>query len=227
MLSARCFVLDAAKGTTRIMSVSSGDELSSLSGLAQADIEKVIEIACELRRTQADRLSFTDVRDVGLQVGLKPALIEEAVRTLVARRQAREMLRRRLRRWAVFLVLGLLVCGVFGVGCLTVWADQVRAQHTMVLRSASQVSNVLARQKFVRSRYQSRPSDQERDAMLDGAENRVRIEMRRYDDMVERYNSLLAKAHLRLGAFWVDLPASMPLSNQREDWIHVRDQLSP
>ena len=112
-----------------------------------------------------------DVRDVGLQVG-QTALIEERFgHWLPAVR--REMLGRRLRRWAVFLVLGLLVCGVFGVGCLTVWADQFAPAYqcfALLPKSAT-----CWRDKSSFGLGVNLASDQEQDAMLDGAENRVQL----------------------------------------------------
>ena len=53
----------------------------------------------------------------------------------------------------------------------------------------AQVRNVLERQVAVHERYQGRPSTVDSEAEISGAENRVRVERRRYDEAASEYNA--------------------------------------
>ena len=77
---------------------------------------------------------------------------------------------------------------------------------------------MLERQVTVQKRYENQPLTTAREAELAGAENRVHIERKRYDEAASEYNT---SASTFPGSLWVTLfglPERVELSGEIEDW---------
>ena len=86
-------------------------------------------------------------------------------------------------------------------------------QLTEVDKSKAQLSNVMERQDAVRKRLANAKASRSKDAELAGAENRVRIQRKRYDEGASEYNRM---AKGLLNGIWCTvfrLPSAVPLSN--------------
>ena len=171
------------------------------------DVDDVIGVAAELAQVEEDQISVAEVEDVARQLDIPDHHVRPAVEELKRQRtEARQASRVKRVMTAVVVVLPML------------WGLTLRAslskRNAHVIQANSQWRNVVERQVAVRARYDKAPASPERDAELDGAENRVRIERRRYDDAATDYNiaakGLMAKVVLSL----TDLPARSPLSDE-------------
>ncbi|WP_437909748.1 hypothetical protein WME95_18830 [Sorangium sp. So ce327] len=182
------------------------------------DVDEVIALAARLAEADKDRLRIEDLERVGAELEIPPHHVRRAVEELAARRQReaarRDAARRRLR-WAgaalsaIALVLGGLLLSARAS------LEQGRAE---VERRRAQVENVVERRERTRARHEGAAPSPERDAELAGADNRVSIERRRYDEDASAYNALAAGLSAQLAARLFGLPARVPLSNEIDTW---------
>lgn len=193
------------------------------------DVDEVIGLAAELKEQAADRLTTTDLEEIGQELDIEPTYVRKAVGALLARRATQEheaereaaiAAREQARRRRLSVQVGIAVASLVFVLFAVVYAKQssLREARAVVDQKAAQVDNVIERQVVVNARYENVPPGAERDAMLDGAENRVRIERRRYDEAAAAYNAQAGGPIARIAAGLFGLPARMPLSNEVERW---------
>lgn len=186
------------------------------SGLKARDLDDVIELATRRAEARQDELSRAELERIAAELDISPAEVEAAVSELKRRRAAEKaaagarlagdtLRRKRLTR------IGLAVGGV--VLLLALWTPfSLGGKLSEVERRRSQVHNVVERQAAVQARLGDRAPTREIDAELAGAENRVRIEQRHYDEAAAAYNRAAGgfPALLFRGIF--GYPATVPLS---------------
>lgn len=85
--------------------------------------------------------------------------------------------------------------------------------HAAVAQAKSQLISVRERRAQVVARFEQAPESEGRDAELSGAENRVRVEMKHYDDAAAEYNAAVENAWSRFCAKLAKLPDHAELSN--------------
>lgn len=130
---------------------------------------------------------------------------EERVRDeLVARR-------RRAVHWASAAAAVFLLA--FGV----VTFRDLAPAHAEVQRAAAQLRNVRDRRADVQRRLAEMSDMQLREAAIEGADNRVRVERSRYDGAAAAYNAVARSPWARLIALLGGMPARAPLSDEG-DW---------
>lgn len=182
------------------------------------DVDDVIGIAAEMMDADAERLSAEELREVAADLAIPEEYLAPAVDELRRRRQAlldAEAARRKTRSrvlWGVGAAAGLVVIWV-----LASWFG-LRGDLAEIDRQRSQVVNVLERQQATTARWQAAADGPDRHAELDGAEARVRVERRRYDDLAAGYNASAAgfPGVLAVGLF--GLPEAVPLSREVATW---------
>ncbi len=193
------------------------------------DVDDVIGLAAELKQQASDRLTSSDLEDIGRELDIEPIYVRKAVEALLARQAqqekdaderakaaARTTALRKRRLMQVAIALGSLFFVLFvGIYSKQSSLSDAKAQ---VDQKAAQVDNVMERQATVKARYQGASPGPERDAMLDGAENRVRIERKRYDEAAAAYNAEAGGVLAGLAAGLFGLPERVPLSNEVERW---------
>ncbi|MCA9632659.1 MAG: TPM domain-containing protein [Myxococcales bacterium] len=148
-------------------------------------------------------------------------VINPRAQALLRKRRARERRAERARVarlkqagvWAT-VVTTLVLLALLG-GSLSK-RSELQALRSDVDRAHAQVDNVRERQREVRKRYADRADSAARDAELDGAENRVRIERARYDQAAQRYNEVAGSSFGGLAARIWGLPSHAVLSNEAE-----------
>lgn len=185
------------------------------------DVDDVIEIATDIaEREQKEkaRMTVDDVVDIGEQLGIEKDDVEEAVdelRLREAREAQRKMRRRKYLTYAsgvaAALALSLIFMGLIGRSKL----HSVRAE---VDQQRAQVRLVIDRQANVVARLADQPASRDKDAELAGAENRVAIEKRRYDQAAARYNNAARSITGAWGARFFGLDKKVPLSPEVTEW---------
>ncbi|WP_433932710.1 hypothetical protein AB3662_00940 [Sorangium cellulosum] len=182
------------------------------------DVDEVIALAARLAEADKDRLRIEDLERVGAELEIPPHHVRRAVEELAARRQreaAQKLATRRRLRWAgaSLAALALMLGGITLLARASL--EQARAE---VQRRRAQVENVVERRERTRARHEGAAPSPERDAELAGADNRVSIERRRYDEDASAYNALASGLSEQLAARLFRLPARVPLSNEIDAW---------
>lgn len=186
--------------------------------IARDDVDDVVGVASELAEAEQARVRIADMKEIAADLAIDPKHVEPAIETLAERR--RQEVRREAqaaaarRTWlarggaAVAVVLGLTVgCGLWTRSALAPrWVEVERAR--------SQVETVVARRAEVESIWRDRAAGIDRDAELAGAENRVGVERRRYDDSAADYNTAAASLPHAWLCGLVGVPCRAPLASE-------------
>jgi hypothetical protein len=195
--------------------------------IAYEDVDELISTATRLMQKDAapDTLTVEDLRQIGQELDIPAEYVDRARAVLEERRQreaqAREGAERRARARRSALIRGAWMAAAVG-GVLVLGAVPVRnglqGSLAEVTRQRAQVHNVVERRERVQERYATSTPGPERDAQLSGADNRVSVEQRRYDELATNYN----RSASSFPSSWVvrltGLPASVPLSNEVSSW---------
>lgn len=195
-------------------------EASSKEVIPIDDVDDIIGIASELAEQDDQALTLAEVEEVAEELDVPEEFVEEAVEELKIRREAAAILEkartektRRVKKQvliaAVLIVAASLLLAISGQANL-------KAKLALVEQAQSQIENVVARQDAVIEQWGERTNSSERDAELSGAENRVRIEQRRYDEAAAEYNASAGSLFGRLWSGIFGLPGQVPLSNEFE-----------
>lgn len=199
--------------------------------VAYEDVDDLISTATRLMQKDAapETLTPEDVQRIGQELDIPPEYIERAREELSRRREQEEAARReaeaadkarreRLRarvRLGGMAAAGLAV--VLGLFTLSVH-NGLNGTLQDVTRQRAQVRNVLDRQEAVQSRYATSAPGPERDAQLSGAENRVAVEKRRYDQAATEYNASASSFPQSMVVGLTGLPRAVPLSTEVSTW---------
>jgi hypothetical protein len=186
------------------------------------DVDEIIEIAARMKDADADRLSPEDLEAVALELGIEPQYVARAVKALQERRddaQRAAQARRQRQRLAALVGAAMLAALLVAFGGAALLGRQgLTERHNALQARRAQVHNVAERQDKVEARLHGLPLTPDREAELIGAENRVRVEARRYDEAATDYNNYATSALGALGALLTDLPDAAPLSPEIQQW---------
>lgn len=179
------------------------------------DIDDVIGIAAELMRQDEERIDRADLHTVGRELDIPPEYIEKARTELAHRRaeQTRLAAESSAKKKRVAMVVGATAAALVIVFALA-YASTVstlRDRHTAVQSHAAQVANVRARRTTVVQQLADRPASADKDAEIIGAENRIRVETKRYADAAAAYNQAAAGWFGAWAASVAGLPPQVPL----------------
>lgn len=186
--------------------------------IAYEDVDDIIGIASEMQNLDADRLSVEDLREVASELDVPERYVGPAIDELRRRRAAvlaAEADKRRRRRIiaiaAAAVVVLLVVWGLVAQSGLASALADVQAAR-------AQVENVVAlRQKRV-ALWGPKAESPERTAELAGADSRVAIEKRRYDEAARAYNASAGGFPASLWAKVFGLPGEVPTSDAMSGW---------
>lgn len=157
------------------------------------DLDDVIEIAARRAEQRQDEVSREEIAAIARELDIPDADVDAALHELRRRRAAEAAAAgvaraegrarsHRLKQAAIVTVVVLVA--------LVGWSyAALNGRLAAVERQRSQVHNVVERQAAVEAQWRDRSPSPARDAELSGAENRVRIERRAYDDAVTDYNT--------------------------------------
>ncbi len=156
------------------------------------DVDDVMELAERLRSEDVVQFSASEMAEMGDELGIPAEYIEQArsllkERRLLEEKQALEKAaaQKKLVRFGV--IGAVVVVVVFGILSM-VSSSKVGGLATAADSAIAQVDSVQERQKSVKATLANRPDSPDKDAELIGAENRLRVELKRCNDVVVRYN---------------------------------------
>jgi hypothetical protein len=157
------------------------------------DVDDVIGLAAELMQQDQETLGVEDLKEVGAELDIPPEYIDRARTELRQRREreteARQVAlatrQRRVKVGAISAAVVLVVSLLWGSSAVST----LREHHADVEAARAQVDNVRARKEAVVQQLAGRPESADKDAELIGAENRIRVETKRYADAAARYNA--------------------------------------
>lgn len=186
--------------------------------VAFKDVEEVIAAAARANEERLEQVSVEEVQDIAAQLDIPTDLVAPAIEevrrrreTQLAQERAREARKKRLRLGAA--VGGGVLAVIFAVWLLTARAALEDAKLA-VDRQRAQVVNVTERQRATVLQWSTAPDSPDKQAELSGAENRVRIERARYDELVTTYRRHAGG----LAGSIFGYPSSLPLSTEIGQW---------
>lgn len=185
------------------------------------DVDDIVEIATELQAKESEdatRLDRDDMVQIGTELGLDAEHVDEAIEVHQDREEQAEELSR--KRAKIAIIAGVAVAAVALIALILAFVGRgnVKAERSKVNKAHAQVRNVLDRQAHVEERFEGAELNADREAELAGAENRVAIEKRRYDQAATEYNDVAGSFPGSWGATVFGLPESMPLSHEIDEW---------
>lgn len=186
------------------------------------DVDDVIGLAARLDMEAEDRLTIEEVEAVAAELDIEPQHVREAARTLKddrAAARAEAVARASLRRKIMAVAAAAVTAVLLGLAALTgVGHTGLTNRYAAVEASRAQVVSVLERQEKVETRYRGLTLDRDREAEIIGAENRVRVETRRYDTAAAEYNRYASGLSASLARAAFDHPARVKLSGEGAAW---------
>lgn len=182
--------------------------------VAEADVDDVIEIAAKMMAEEEGQLSLTELQEVGEELDIPAEYVERAQKELVEqrKREKAELEAKVAFKRNVFLAGGgaaVVLALVLGVGTMTT-GSTLAAIHADVEAARAQVENVKARKASVEELYKGQPDSPDKMAELMGAENRVRVETKRYSEAAAAYNRKADGLFAGMARAVKGLPAEVP-----------------
>jgi hypothetical protein len=180
------------------------------------DVDDVIGIAAEMMREDEGRLDEQELDAVGRELDIPPEYLDRARVELARRRVAEvrleEQTQARRKRVGMIAALVVALSTILAVTSYSSTASALRERHGDVQARAAQVDNVRARKLAVEQQLADRPASPDKDAELVGAENRIRVETKRYVEAATAYNEAAAGWFASWSASVAGLPAQVPLT---------------
>lgn len=182
------------------------------------DVDDVVGVASELEHVEQRRVRVAEMKEIAEDLRIDPKYVEPAIDALERRRaeeSARAEARRATRRaWMVRVAIAVAAAIAVVVGGAA-WTRASLAPRWAEVESArSQVENVIDRRERVEAIWRDREVGPDRDAELAGAENRVGIERRRYDQSAAEYNASASGLPHALFCGLAGVPCRAPLASE-------------
>ena len=190
-------------------------------GIRARDLDDVIEIAARRAEGRADEVSRDEIEAIARELDIPATDVDAALHELRRRRAAEaaaQGVARADRRARGYRIKQLAIITAVVLVALVGWSyASLNGRLAAVERQRSQVANVIERQAAVERTYRARAPTAAGDAELSGAENRVRIERRNYDEAVTAYNTAVQGFPAVIFRPLIGFPGPQPLSAE-VDW---------
>lgn len=197
-------------------------ELSATRKVHYDDIDDVIAAAAKAKNEEEELLSVEELEEVAAELEIPKHLVAPAVETVRRRREAALAAERtraeRARRIRIGLLVGAGVLGVFVLVASFTTYSGLREARLAAERQRAQVINVLERQQATTAQWAGAAESADKHAELSGAENRVRVERARYDELATEYRRRAGGLFGSLVISLTDLPDTLPLSSEGPEW---------
>lgn len=186
------------------------------------DVDDVIEAAAKAKNEEAELLSVEELEEVAAELDIPAHLVGPAVETVRRRREA-ELAAERARAERAKLVRRIAAGagGVIGVLVLVLSIRTytgLRDAKLAAERQRSQVINVMERQRATVQQWATAAESPDKHAELSGAENRVRVERARYDELATEYRRRATGLFGWLVTKLAGYPDTLPLSSEEQAW---------
>ena len=197
-------------------------ELSVTRKVHYDDIDDVIAAAAKAKNEEEELLSVEELEEVAAELEIPKHLVAPAVETVRRRREAALAAERtraeRARRIRIGLLVAAGVLGVFVLVASFTTYSGLREARLAAERQRAQVINVLERQQATTAQWAGAAESADKHAELSGAENRVRVERARYDELATEYRRRAGGLFGSLVISLTDLPDTLPLSSEGPEW---------
>ena len=202
--------------------MSADDASGAAPRVAYQDIEDVIAAAARAKREAEDQVSVEELQEIAGELDIPAHLVAPAVEEVRRRREAalaaeRAAAARARKRARVLQIGGAIVAVVLVAWGWSSYAA-LRDAKLAVERQRSQVVNVVERHRATRAQWDGAADSSDKHAELSGAENRVRVERARYDELVIAYRREAGGLGGRVVAAIAGYPSTLPLSSELGDW---------
>ncbi len=186
--------------------------------IAFKDVEDVIAAAARANDERQDQVSVEELQEMAAELDIPADLVGPAIETVRKRREIqlaseRDRAARNKRRWRGAAIAAGVTTVILIVWLATSRGALLDAKLAVDLQRA-QVINVLERQRATVKQWATAPDSPDKQAELSGAENRVRIERARYDQLVTSYRQEAGG----LASWLFGYPDSLPLSSELGQW---------
>lgn len=190
--------------------------------VAYEDVDDVIAAAARAKDREESFLSVEELKEVAAELDIPERLLSPAIEEVRRRRELelaseRAAVEAAQRRRQIALYAGAALSIV-----LLVWGLVARAGLRDAMLEAeqqrSQVVNVMDRQVATRAQWDDAPDSPEKRAELSGAENRVRVERQRYDELATEYRRHATSLGGRVVVWLGGYPPELPLSASIDGW---------
>lgn len=190
--------------------------------IAADDVDDVVGVAAALEQADQQRVGVGEMKEIAAELRIDPRYVEPAIDSLErGRRMAREARERARKRRIALAIRGAIGLGGIAAALAlgAAWTRGVLAPAwSDVERARAQVETVRERRERVEEIWRDRPASLDRDAELAGAENRVGIERRRYDEAAAAYNARAGGLPHVLFCRVAGVPCRAELSSEIEGW---------
>lgn len=184
--------------------------------VAHDDVDDVVEIATRMMVEDEGKMSLEEVQAVGEELDIPAEYIARAQTQLVEKRakqkqelEAEAASRRTLVTMSTVGVAALAFIIMVWIGAT---ASSLGSLHAQVVSTQAQVQNVTERKESVVELYKDRPTSPDKDAELVGAENRIRVETKRYSEAASAYNAKVRGFPGNIARTFKGLPSEVPAS---------------
>ncbi len=186
------------------------------------DVDDVIAAAAKAKNEEEELLSVEELEQVAAELDIPQHLVAPAVETVRQRREAELAAERARAVRAKQVRLGVLAGGgVLGVIVLVLAIttySSLRDAKLAAERQRAQVINVQERQQATAVQWASAADSPDKQAELSGAENRVRVERARYDELATEYRRHAGGVFGWLARTLAGYPDTLPLSSEQPGW---------
>ena len=190
--------------------------------IPREQLDDIIGEAARQKQKAEDSLTVDEIKEVAAELDIDDEFVDAAVNELKHRQERAEKRRKQAeaRRKSMLKIGGATtatIAVIFGI-MFAISYGRLNSRLAAVEQKRAQVQNVVERQDKTEDMYEGQPSSIERNAALEGAENRVRIEIKRYDEVAATYNSSARGFPGNLVVALAGMPDEVPLSDDIGDW---------
>ncbi len=187
----------------------------------QKDVDDVIGLATDIdekQQRELGKVSLDEMVNIGEQVGLDRDDVEQAVGKLESHKkeQARQVAER-LRRRKIALMVCLGTAALFLLICF-VGRSGLKSAASTAAQKRSQVASVVERRNQTKANFAGKASTPGIVAEIAGAENRIGIEKRRYDQAATTYNKKADSFPGSWGRRLFFMDKKLPLASEIKEW---------
>ena len=182
------------------------------------DVDDIIGVASELHDIDQSRLSVEELQEVAAELDIPTEFVVPAIDALRQRREnllaADRLRKKRFKTGLIISIAALTVLTFSAVGVQSGLSSRLAEAEL----ARAKVLTVLKHQRETKKVWEPRPDSSDRQAELDGAANRVRVETGRYDKAVTEYNQASRGFLHSLARMFSVLPDKLPLSSEIDSW---------
>lgn len=179
--------------------------------VAEDDLDDVIEIALRMMQDEEGALTEEEVKEVAAELDIPAEYIERARAQLEKTRLEQKQELERKKKQKLYVGMGAGAVSIVFLLVIGSAYSSVSSLHNAVETQSAQVDNMTTRQKEMDRLMASKPDSVDKTAELVGARNRVRVETKRYNDLVNQYNDSASGPLGSIVTSLTGLPAEMQL----------------